>query len=338
MNSRAMVLLGGAATVGAFWAWGALRRQRRRISLDNRVVIVTGASSGHGFVVAQHAARAGAHLVLAARSVERLQQAATDLGRLGARSVLVVPTDVSDEAQVRSLVDKVVTRHGRIDVLINNAGVIDVGPQETMTLQDFREAMDTNFWGAVHTTLAVLPHMRRQGFGRIGNVVSLGGKAAMPHLLPYTASKFALSGFTEGLRAELAKDNIFVTGVYPATMRTGGHTHARFKGEREAEYAWFAFTDTVPGFSVSADHVARRLWEAVCDGEAEVQVGWQTRTAVVMQNLMPNTTAELAALVNTWLPGPGEGGQEAVAGEELQGKAAALFNRAVPSNARPGMT
>jgi NAD(P)-dependent dehydrogenase (short-subunit alcohol dehydrogenase family) len=109
--------------------------------------------------------------------------------------------------------------------------------------------------------------MRAQRFGRIANVVSVGGRAAMPHLLPYTASKFALTGLTQGLRAELAKDNILVTGIYPATMRTGGHTHAWFKGNREAEYTWFALSDSVPILSTSAEYVARRLWQAVCNGD-----------------------------------------------------------------------
>ena len=96
-----------------------------------------------------------------------------------------------------------------------------------MTLDDFQQAMATNFWGELlRRPWPSCPHMRAQGFGRIANVVSVGGKVAVPHLLPYTASKFALTGFTEGLRAELAKDNILVTGIYPGTIRTGGHTHA----------------------------------------------------------------------------------------------------------------
>jgi NAD(P)-dependent dehydrogenase (short-subunit alcohol dehydrogenase family) len=301
------------------------------------VVVVTGSSSGHGYLVAQHAARRGAHLVLAARSLDKLEAADTELRAMGAASVMVVRTDVTDEAQVNALVDRTVRRYGRVDVLINNAGMIGVGPVETMTLEDFREAMATNFWGAVYATLAALPHMRRQRFGRIGNVSSIGGKVAAPHLLPYTASKFALTGFTEGLRAELAKDNILVTGIYPATMRTGGHTHALFKGNREAEYTWFALSDTLPVLSLSADRVARKLWEAVCDGEAEVLVGWPTRLAVGLQALFPNETAEAAAIVNHFLPPPDPGAVQAVRGEDLDVKFALILNRAIPPSARPGL-
>ena len=187
---------------------------------------------------------------------------------------MAVPTDVTDQAQVNALVDRTVERHGRVDILVNNAGIIGVGPIETMTLDDFRAMMATHFWGPLYATMAVLPHMRARQFGRIANVVSVGGKAAVPHLLPYTASKFALTGLTEGLRTELARDNILVTGIYPHTMRTGGHTHAEFKGQREAEYTWFALSDSLPLVSTSAEHVARTLWRAVCDGDAEVVVGW----------------------------------------------------------------
>ena len=123
-------------------------------------MIVTGASSGHGLVVARHAAERGARLVLAARRLDALREAEADMRRLGARDVLAVAADVTDPAQVQAMVDQAVERFGEIDVLINNAGIISVGPVEHMTLDDFRDAMDTNFWGAVHATMAVLPHMQ----------------------------------------------------------------------------------------------------------------------------------------------------------------------------------
>ena len=135
------------------------------------------------------------------------------------------------------LVNLAAEKFGQVDILINNAGIIQVGPVETLTLRDIEEAMATNFWGAVYCTMAAIPHMRRQRFGRIGNVISIGGKVPTPHLVAYSASKFALTGFTESLRAELAKDGILVTGVYPHIMRTGGHVHALIKGDHETEYS-----------------------------------------------------------------------------------------------------
>src|SRR5262249_52903527 len=149
-------------------------------------------------------------------------------------------------ACVKHMVDAVWNHFGPIDVLINNAGVIEVGPLETMTLQDFEEAMRTHFWGPVYTTMAVLSEMRYRGGGRIVNISSIGGKVSVPHLVPYCASKFALCGLSEGLRAELAKDNILVTTVIPGLMRTGSPPNATFKGRHREEYAWFSISDALP--------------------------------------------------------------------------------------------
>ncbi|MBV8233334.1 MAG: SDR family NAD(P)-dependent oxidoreductase [Planctomycetaceae bacterium] len=337
MENREKMLLGALVGAGVFWGIRAWLRSRRRIELAGRVVIVTGASSGHGFMVAQEAAVRGAHLVLVARDLEQLRGAEQELRRLGAASVMAVPADVADQAQVAAMVERVIAAHGRVDVLINNAGTIRVGPVEAMTLDDFRAVMATNFWGPLYTTLAVLPQMRAQRFGRIGNVVSLGGKGVMPHLLPYTASKFALTGLTEGLRAELARDNILVTGIYPSTMRSGGHRHAWFKGQQEAEYTWFALSDALPLVSTSARHVARRLWRAVCDGDAEVVVGWPAHLAIVLQNLFPNTTAEIQALVDQLVLPPSTNlDAPAVQGQDLQATIPNLLNRAFPASAQPG--
>jgi len=205
-----------------------------------------------------------------------------------------------------------------------------------MTPEDFRAAVDINFWGAFHTTMAVLPQMRAQRFGRIANVSSIGGKVAVPHLVPYTVSKFALTGFTAAMRTELARDNILVTGIYPSTMRTGGHAHAWFKGNREAEFTWFALSDSLPGLSTSAAHVARLLWKAVCDGEAEVIVGWPARLAVTVQALFPNEMAEIMTLADRLLPGPAHLDAPAVQGQDLGGTVAGMLNKAIPSGTRPG--
>jgi short-subunit dehydrogenase len=108
-----------------------------------------------------------------------------------------------------------IQRVGLIDVLVNNAGLIRVGPFAAMTLDDFQQTMDVMFWGPLHTTLAVLPSMRERKQGSIVNIVSIGGKVGVPHLLPYSCAKFALVALSEGLRAELAPDGIRVTTIVP---------------------------------------------------------------------------------------------------------------------------
>jgi NAD(P)-dependent dehydrogenase (short-subunit alcohol dehydrogenase family) len=233
--------------------------------------------------------------------------------------------------------DSTLNRHGRVDILLNNAGIIQVGPLETMTAADFEQAMATNFWGAAHCTLAVLPAMREQGFGRIGNIVSVGGLATVPHLAPYTASKFALTGLTRALRAELAPENILITGIYPGTMRTGGHAHALVKGDQTREYALFALSDSIPGLSSSAEAVAQAVWRGIQNGDAEVRVGWQSLLVPIVSTLAPNLFAEGLALLTRVLPGvSGPNPEQAVPGAHVPGKVAELLTRLVPPSGRPG--
>src|SRR5439155_20405206 len=137
-------------------------------------------------------------------------------------------------------------RLGPTDVLVNNAGIIGIGPVDHMTLDDFQKAMAGNFYSALHCTLAVLPGMRGRRRGRIVNITSIGGKVSVPHLLPYSTSKFALVGLSEGLRAELAKDGITVTTVIPGLMRTGSPRQAEVKGQVEEELAWFSTSAASP--------------------------------------------------------------------------------------------
>ncbi len=135
---------------------------------------------------------------------------------------------------------------GRIDMLVNNAGVMHVGPLEHMAYGDYHQAMNVHFWGALHCTEAVLPYMRRRRSGRIVNIASIGGLIAVPHLAPYSASKFALVGYSDAVRAEVAKDGIRVTTVCPGLMRTGSAVNALVKGRHEAEFAWFGTLSSLP--------------------------------------------------------------------------------------------
>jgi NADP-dependent 3-hydroxy acid dehydrogenase YdfG len=176
-------------------------------SYNGKSVLITGASRGLGLVLARQLLEAGARVAICARQAQELEVAARELREQGGE-VLSIPCDVREPAQVRDMVADVLARWGMLDVLINNAGVIEVGPLEAMTLDDFQRAMDTHYWGVLHTVLAVLPAMRRRGWGRFVNIASFGGKQAVPHLLPYTASKFALVGLSHGLRTELARDGI----------------------------------------------------------------------------------------------------------------------------------
>ncbi|HEX6107513.1 MAG TPA: SDR family NAD(P)-dependent oxidoreductase, partial [Gemmatimonadales bacterium] len=189
-----------------------------------------------------------------------------------------------------------------IDVLINNAGVIEVGPADTLSVGDYEEAMATNFWGMLYPTLEVLPAMRTRGEGRIVNITSIGGKLGIPHLLPYSASKFAAVGFSQGLRAELAPDGVKVVTVVPGLMRTGSPRHAIFRGKHRAEHAWFSIGDSLPGLSISAESAARRILEGARRGDAEVLFPLVARAAAVVNAVAPDLTAGALALANRLLP------------------------------------
>jgi NAD(P)-dependent dehydrogenase (short-subunit alcohol dehydrogenase family) len=332
----ALALMGGAGISFAARSW--LRRQRR-IELGGRVVVITGASSGLGLLLARKAARRGAMVVLVARDAEAIEQAARELIDEGAQATLAIPTDIADQAAVEAMIHRVIRQFGRIDVLINNAALMMVGPLESVTLDDLRNIHDVNFWGGVFCSFAALPHMRAAGGGRIGNVISIGGRIAVPHMLPYTVGKFAFSGFTRGLYPELVKDNIYVTGFYPAMIRTGGHTNALMKGDRDAEYAWFAAGDVNPITATSAHTAAERFLEAICNGDPEARVSLPARLGPIVDAIAPAWFAELNALIERSMPRP-TGADElygpAVPGGQLGGTLPQFLSRLVPEQARPG--
>ncbi len=177
--------------------------------------------------MARQLADEGARLTLVARDDDELERAADDIRtRQPFAEVLTAIADIRTRDDGERVIAEVLDRYGRVDVLINNAGIIQVGPIDHMKLSDYEDAMNTHFWGPLYTIMAALPHMRRQGGGRIVNISSIGGRIAVPHLVPYSASKFALAGLSDGLRAELARDNIVVTTVFPGLMRTGSPLNA----------------------------------------------------------------------------------------------------------------
>lgn len=310
-------LILGLAGAGALLAARALVRKLTEYDFRDKTVLITGGSRGLGLLLAREFAREGARVAICARDPQELERARMDLVRRGAQ-VIALQCDVTDRGQVDETVRDVRERFGRIDVLVNNAGVIEVGPMEVMTLEDYEEAMKTHFWGPLYTTLAVLPSMRERRDGRIVNIASIGGKISVPHLLPYSASKFALVGLSEGLRAELKKDGIVVTTVCPGLMRTGSPRNATFKGQHRAEYAWFSISDSLPVSSMNAERAARQVVAACRRGDAEVVLSIQAQLAVLFHGLFPGLTADLLGLVNKLLPEPGGIGTSSARGKESQ--------------------
>ncbi len=292
-----------AAGTGAALAIRVAAERQREVSFAGAAVVIAGGSRGLGLALARAFARAGARLALLATDPFELGRAEAELRAAGAE-VYAIPCDVRDEAAVTAAIDQIARRLGRIDVLVNNAGVIQVGPLEHMTIADFQDAMAVHMWGPLYAMLAALPYMKSQGGGRIVNISSIGGRVAVPHLLPYSASKFALTGLSDGMRAELAKDHIAVTTVCPGLMRTGSHVNALFKGRHRAEFAWFAILDALPITSTDVRSAARKILDACRAGKAELIITPQARLAVTFRALFPGVTAGLLNLVGRLLPRP----------------------------------
>jgi short-subunit dehydrogenase len=312
MNQKDNSMLRMAAGAGIMFAsW--MGRTARHYDFRDKTVLITGGSRGLGFVLASEFARAGAKVAICARDEETLKQAQAKLKAQGIQ-VVAVTCDVTKSEQVATLVCVVCKRYGQIDVLVNNAGTITVGPMEVMTRADYEEAMNLHFWAPLSMTLAVLPHMRQHRQGRIVNIASIGGRLSMPHLLPYSASKFALIGLSEGLRAELAKDGVLVTTVAPGLMRTGSPRNASFKGYHRDEYAWFSIGDSLPLFSISAERAAQQIIAATQRGDAEVTLSLPAKLAVRFHAVFPELTARILTSVNHLLPGVGGIGTTRVLG------------------------
>jgi short-subunit dehydrogenase len=300
-SDRRRLLLAAALT--SVWVSRRLRHQAG-YDLRHKVVLITGGSRGLGLALAREMVARGARLAICGRDSDSLERARASLTRSGAE-VIAIPCDIADRDSVRQLVERVTSELGPVDVLINNAGVIEVGPVETMSLADYEAAMATNFWGMLHPTLAVLPAMRQRKSGRVVNITSIGGKLGIPHLLPYSASKFAAVGFSQGLRAEVAADGVKVVTVVPGLMRTGSPRNAVFRGRHRSEYAWFSISDALPGLSISAERAARKIAQACVRGDTEVLFPITARLAAVASAVAPGLTTSLLTAVDRMLPGPG---------------------------------
>jgi NAD(P)-dependent dehydrogenase (short-subunit alcohol dehydrogenase family) len=296
-SDRARLLI--AAGLGA--AWLAKRRRLEAYTLERKTVLITGGSRGLGLALAREMLAQGAQVAICGRDATSLQRAETSLRRIGDR-VLGVSCDVTKPDDVAALVARVHSKLGPVDILINNAGVIEVGPAETMSVADYQEAMATNFWGMLYPTLAVLPDMRQRRAGRIVNITSIGGKLGIPHLLPYSASKFAAVGFSQGLRAEVANDGIKVVTVCPGLMRTGSPRNAIFRGRHRSEYAWFSISDALPGVSISAERAARRIVNGCRRGDAEVLFPLSAKVAATISAVAPGITSDALGLADRLLP------------------------------------
>lgn len=297
MKKALAIASAAAGTVGV----RRLVRARRRIDFRGRTVVISGGSRGLGLVLARHFAAEGANLVLLARTEADLATAKEEL-QAASTDVLALPCDVRDRTAVERAVAEAAERFGWIDVLVHDAGVIQAGPEENLHEDDYRESLGVHFWGAYYLTEAVRPHLPRDGSGRIAYVASIGGRVAVPHLAAYSVGKFALVGYADAMRAELAEHGVRVTTVTPGLMRTGSHVNATFKGQHEKEYAWFSIADANPLLSADPDRAARRILEAVRHGDPALTITLPAKLAVAADGLAPGLVGTVMKWADRGLP------------------------------------
>jgi short-subunit dehydrogenase len=249
-----------------------------------------------------------------ARDNDELESAKRELERFGTQ-VMTVQCDLVETAQIQSAVQQTLQRFRRIDILINDAGIIEVGPIDHLQFKDFDRAMRVHFWAPYILYLLVVPQMRTKGGGRIVNISSIGGRIGFPHLASYCASKFALAGFSDASRSELARDNIYVTTVTPGLMRTGSHVHAKFKGDHAAEYRWFRTSLKIPFASISLERAAKKIVNACRRGRPALVMPFTAHLAIAATSMFPNISGYVMKFINRGLPGRvSQAGDEARSG------------------------
>jgi short-subunit dehydrogenase len=303
MKLLRIVLACGIVAAGC----GMLLSLRRQRSFLGEVVVITGGSRGLGLELARQFGRDGALPVLLARDEEELAKAVDELSASGieARSWRC---DLCDSGEINRVIHEIAESCGGIDLLVNNAGQMLVGPLATMTKEDFERGLAIHLWAPLHAARAALPFLRNAKKPGIVNIVSIGGRIAVPHMAPYCVSKFALAGWSAAIQAELALQGISVTTVFPGLMRTGSHVNAKFKGDAQKEFTWFSIAAGFPGISIDPGRAASRIVAAARNGSPELIIGWSAKTATVIDALIPGVTRRMIALANRFLPsGDGDG-------------------------------
>ncbi|MFG2311537.1 SDR family NAD(P)-dependent oxidoreductase [Streptomyces sp. NPDC048566] len=271
--------------------------------LQGRSALVTGGSRGLGLLLGARLALRGCRVTVAARDAEELRRAAAWIEERTGVTPRTAVCDVRDLTAVESAVRDAESAQGGLDVVVANAGIIQVGPLASLDAKAFEDAMATIFGGTVNTATAALPHLRRSpAGGRLCLIGSVGGLLAVPHLLPYSCAKAAVGALGEGLRAETAREGLSVTTVHPGLMRTGSHLQAEFGGPSSQEFAWFSALAGMPVVSMDAERAAERIVRALERRKTRVVLTPAARAAGLAHGIAPTVVTRLSGLAARALP------------------------------------
>lgn len=302
-------------------------------SFAGQAVVITGGSRGLGLALAEALLHEGAKVAILARDEAELERARLLLVERTGYRPITVPCDITDRAGLATVLPRVSRAFGRVDMLINNAGAMVVGPFDRTQRADFEALMDLHVHAVVSATQAVLPVFRRQGGGRIVNICSIGGRIAVPHLSAYCAAKFALAGLSETLAAELASENIQMTTVYPGLMRTGSAIQIQTAGQTEKEFAWFALGAALPGLAVAPERAAQRILDAARHGDAQVVFPSSAKLALFARTHFPETFALMSRTAARLFP-PGGSGERRRGAESARTLAQRFWFKPIQAMAR----
>ncbi len=303
LSTATRLALGAAALALAAKA----ARETRAVTFNRKTALITGGSRGLGLTLAQKLLQEGARVAILARDEAELRRAADHLHPYltDDTHLHTIACDLRDADQTLDACAEAARVLGPIDLLINNAGIIQVGPLDSITEADFQDALDTHLWAPLRTIQATLPHMRARRSGRIVNIASIGAVVSPPHLIPYSTSKYALRGMSEGLRHELAGSGVSVTTVCPGLLRTGSTAQARFKGQHREEHAWFTVADSLPFLSTSANKAADAILDAARHGDPNLTIGVPAKLAAAAQGIAPGLVTKAMEMTAQRLPANG---------------------------------
>ena len=331
MRKSVGIALGAAAAASAWQIRRSLFVTEE--DLTGQVALITGGSRGLGLQLARDLAAQGCRLAICARDTEELERARVDLQQRGAE-VWTEQCDVTQRDQVENFILGAIEHFGALDIVVANAGIIQVGPVETMRIEDFQEAMNVMFWGVFYTIWSALPYMYHRRSGKIVTITSIGGKISVPHLLPYSCAKFAAVALSEGLAAELSPLGIKVLTVIPGLMRTGSHLNAEFKGQHDLEYAWFGLGATLPGMSMKIERASSQIIRAMRTGQSHQILTLPAQFAARFHGAFPALSSALMNLVNRILPDAEGGSHDRVRGFDAERKLDSALHRTLTALGR----
>jgi NAD(P)-dependent dehydrogenase (short-subunit alcohol dehydrogenase family) len=260
--------------------------------LRDRVAVVTGAGSGIGRALAIELAREGCDLAICDVNEAGLEETRVAVQAQG-RKVCAHRVDVSDKAQMERYADEVVAFHGRVHIVVNNAGVAAIDTFERQSLENFEWVIAVNFWGVVYGCKFFLPYLKQADEGHIVNISSVFGISGIPLQTSYSASKFAVRGMTDALWVELRQQGIAVTGVYPGGVRTGIGRSSRSSDPSHKALA----INTIERESIEPAQCARRIIKGIQKNQARVLVTWETHLVDALERVAP----ALSRRVTDWM-------------------------------------